>query len=35
MISALERYKTLNEEELNIIEAMTGDAYSQVLNMVA
>jgi len=35
MISALERYKTLSDEELNIIEAMTGDAYTQVLNTVA
>ena len=35
MISALERYKTLSGEELNIIEAMTGDAYTQVLNTVA
>jgi len=34
MISALERYKTLSREELDIIEAMTGDAYSQVLSMV-
>ena len=34
MISALERYKTLSEEELNIIETMTGDAYKQILNMV-
>jgi hypothetical protein len=35
MISALERYKTLNREELNIIEKMTGHAYSQALGMVA
>jgi hypothetical protein len=35
MISALERYKTLSREELDIINAMTGDAYSQVLSTVA
>ncbi len=35
MISALERYKTLSREELNIIEEMTGDAYRQVLSTVA
>ena len=35
MISALERYKTLSREELNTIEAMTGEAYTQVLGMVA
>jgi hypothetical protein len=35
MISALERYKTLSREELNIIEAMTGEAYTQVLSAVA
>jgi hypothetical protein len=35
MISALERYKTLSREELNIIEAMTEDAYTQVLGMAA
>jgi len=35
MISALERYKTLSREELNIIEAMTGDAYTQVLGLAA
>ena len=35
MISALERYKTLSREELNIIEEMTGDAYTQVLSTVA
>ena len=35
MISALERYKTLSPEELNIIEAMTGDVYTQVLDMAA
>ncbi len=35
MISALERYKTLSREELNIIEAMTGEAYTQVLSTVA
>ena len=35
MISALERYKTLSREELDIIEAMTGDAYTQVLSAVA
>jgi hypothetical protein len=35
MISALERYKTLSREELNIIEEMTDDAYTQVLSMVA
>ena len=34
MISALERYKTLSREELNIIEEMTGDAYTQVLSTV-
>jgi hypothetical protein len=34
MISALERYKTLSREELNIIAEMTGDAYTQVLNTV-
>jgi len=32
MISALERYKTLRREELNIIEELTGDAYAQVLS---
>ena len=35
MTSALERYKTLSREELNIIEEMTGDAYTQVLSTVA
>ena len=35
MISALERYKTLSREELNIIETMTGEAYTQVLSTVA
>jgi hypothetical protein len=35
MFSALERYKTLSREELNIIEAMTGEAYMQVLGTVA
>ena len=35
MISALERYKTLSREELNIIAAMTGDTYTQVLSTVA
>ena len=35
MISALERYKTLGREELNIIEEMTGDAFTQVLSTVA
>ena len=35
MISALERYKTLSREELNIIEEMTGDAFTQVLSTVA
>ena len=34
MISALERYKTLGREELDIIEAMTGDTHSQVLSVV-
>ncbi|MFC1875743.1 sulfotransferase [Thermodesulfobacteriota bacterium] len=34
MISALERYKMLSREELKIIEARTGDAYSQALSMV-
>ena len=34
MISALERYKTLSREELDIIEAMTGDTHSQVLSVV-
>jgi hypothetical protein len=34
MISALERYKTLSRKELDIIETMTGDAYSQVLRSV-
>jgi len=34
MISALERYKTLSREELNIIEAMTGETYTQVLSAV-
>ena len=31
MLSALERYKTLCREELNIIEELTGDAYAQVI----
>jgi hypothetical protein len=35
MISALERYKILSREELDIIEAMTGEAYTQVLSTVA
>jgi hypothetical protein len=35
MISALERYKTLSREELNIIEAITGEAYMQALSTVA
>jgi hypothetical protein len=35
MISALERYKTLSREKLNIIEATTGEAYTQVLSTVA
>jgi hypothetical protein len=35
MISALERYKTLSEEELDIIETISGAAYRQVLNIVA
>ena len=34
LISALERYKTLSREELDIIEAMTGDVYSLVLRSV-
>ena len=34
MISALERYKALSREELNTIEEMTGDVYSQVLSSV-
>ncbi len=34
MISALERYKTLSREELDTIETMTGDTYSQVLRSV-
>jgi hypothetical protein len=34
MISALERYKTLSREELNTIDEMTGDVYSQVLSSV-
>ncbi len=34
MISALERYKTLSREELKVIEEMTDDAYTQVLEMV-
>ena len=35
MFSALERYKTLSRAELNIIEAITGDAYTQALSTVA
>jgi hypothetical protein len=35
MFSALERYKTLSREELNIIEKLTGDAYTQALSTVA
>ena len=35
MFSALERYKTLGRAELNIIEAITGDAYTQALSTVA
>ncbi len=34
MISALERYKTLSEEELNTIKEMTGDIHAQVLSVV-
>jgi len=34
MISALERYKTLSREELEIINEMTREVYSQVLNVV-
>jgi len=35
MFSALERYKTLSRSELNIIEEITGDAYTQALSTVA
>jgi hypothetical protein len=35
MISALERYKTLSLEKLNVIEATTGEAYTEVLSTVA
>ena len=34
MISALERHKTLSREELDIIEAITGEAYTQALSTV-
>ena len=35
MISASERYKTLSLEELKIIEAATGEVFTQVLGSVA
>jgi hypothetical protein len=34
MISALERYKTLSREELEIINEMTREVYNQVLDVV-
>jgi hypothetical protein len=35
MISALERYKTLSREELAVVEKTTGEAYEEVLEIVA
>jgi hypothetical protein len=34
MTSALERYKTLSRKELDIIEDMTGDTFSQAMSSV-
>ena len=33
MFSALERYKTLSREEMELIEEMTGEVYSEVMKL--